>query len=142
MKRSAVVSIIVAVCAFLPAALKCDNDPQDEAKKVMTLLSPTGGAGVTYTVGDTVRISWKVDNSIPDSAKAGSVCIRYSLDGGTTFPQGLATVSVPADTAVWTSSYLWTVATEHISSQFVLKIYDYTLNSPSFAQSAPFIVAP
>jgi hypothetical protein len=145
MKKTAVSGIMIALSVLLFIVVKCDNgnDPKDEVKKVITLLSPTGGGGYTCHVGDTVTISWKVDNSFADSAKVGSLYISYSTDGGTYFGQGICgSIAVPADTPVWTGSYRWPVASEHVSNQFVLKLADYTVNSLAFDKSAAFVVAP
>ncbi|MBN2188843.1 MAG: hypothetical protein JW699_05270 [Chitinispirillaceae bacterium] len=145
MKKSAAPVICIALSVLLSAAFKCDNgnDPADDVKKVLTLLAPTGGAGYSCAVGDTVPISWRVDNSIPDSTKVSSVAIMYSTDGGTSFPYSIVdsgSVSVPIDTPVYTGSYPWAVGNQHVSPQFVIKVYDYQESLRS-DKSAPFVVA-
>jgi hypothetical protein len=145
MKKTAVMGIFIALCVLLCGAARCNNGngPEDEAKKVLTLLAPTGGTGMQKNVGDTVRISWKVDNSIPDSTKVSSVGIFYSTNGGTNFSYtiGTGSFSVPIDTPVYTGSYLWTVGSEHVSTQFVIKVYDYQEPTRS-DKSAPFVIVP
>jgi hypothetical protein len=111
------------------------------APRMITLLSPTGGAGVQYAVNDTMAISWTVHNDNADSAKVQSLAISGSTDGGISF-YGIKTVSVPADTPVWNGSYSWPITTGWEASQFVLKLYDYSGNSPSFDLSQPFVINP
>jgi hypothetical protein len=144
MKKSAAPWIFIALSVLLCVAVRCnENDPNDEVKKVLALLAPTGGAGYSCTVGDTVQISWRVDNSIPDSTRVSSVGIKYSTDGGTgfTYAIGTGSFSVPIDTPVHTGSYRWVVGSEHVSTQFVIKVYDYQEQLRS-DKSAPFVVAP
>jgi hypothetical protein len=143
MKKTAVSGIIIALSVLLFIVVKCDNgnDPKDEVKKVITLLSPKGGAGVQFKAGDTVMISWKVDNSNPDSAKFGNVAIVGSTNGGTSFSIPISGNNpVPADTLVWTGSYRWIIGNECIAAQFVLKLYDYSVNSLSFDKSSSFVI--
>lgn len=99
----------------------------------LKLLSPTGGSGVQYKVGDTVRIRW----SISDTNAISSVVIFYSLDGGKTFPstQYLGTGSIfPPDT-----EFLWIIDSTQASNQFVIKVRDY-LNSSIYDTSGVFSV--
>jgi hypothetical protein len=143
MKKAVCAGIIVSLSVFLFAAVSCDNGngPKKDVPRVITLLSPKGGAGEKDTVGRTLLISWTVHNDNPDSAKVGSLGISGSTDGGSSF-YGIVTIPVPADTLVWTSSYVWTIGSGWNSNQFVLKLYDYSQNSPAFDQSQPFLIAP
>jgi hypothetical protein len=146
MKKYAGLAVIAAAMGLLlSAGVRCDkgNDPSDEEKKVLTLLAPAGGTGYSCSVGDTVEISWRVDNSIPDSTMVSSVGILYSTDGGAGFLYAIGTgsFSVPLDTPVYTDSYRWAVGGEHLSNQFVIKVYDYQEQTRS-DRSAPFVVNP
>ena len=124
---------------FLSLIIGCTsgNNPKPTPPRPLALLNPVGGNGVILYVGDTVTVRWSVKN-IPDSNQVSSVGIRYSLDGGTTFPNtqfiDQSSSVTPPDT-----TYLWTIDSTQISNSFVVKIYDYSNNVP-FDKSAPFII--
>jgi hypothetical protein len=144
MKKATFSMVIAVLSIVLFVAAGCGDDStklKPVVPRTITLLSPKGGPSDSSKVGDTVRISWTLHNDNPDSAKFGSLGIYGSTDGGVSFG-GIVTLSVPADTAVWTSSYLWTIDGGRNSNQFVIKLAEYNHNSPSFDQSAPFVILP
>ena len=138
MKNPASLSIITVLSVLLCVAATCKNgnDPDDPPRKQLTLLAPLGGAGVQYAVGDTVTISWSVDNTIPGCQAIASVGILYSTDNGSSFPFAIGTGSFPTST----TSYRWGVENIHVSSQFKIKIYDYNDMSNASDQSAAFVI--
>jgi hypothetical protein len=143
--KKAMFSMVIAVLSIvLFVAAGCGDDstkPKPVVPRTITLLSPKGGPGDSTRVGDTVTIRWTLHNDNPDSAKFGSLGITGSTDGGVNFI-GIVTLSVPTDTPVWTSSFRWPIDGGRNSNQFVLKLYEYQNNSPSFDQSAPFVILP
>ena len=140
MKKTSTLTMITAFSVLLCIAVTCKNgnNSDDPPHKQLTLLTPLGGAGVQYAVGDSVTIMWTVDNTIPGCQPIASVAVMYSTDGGATFPFGIRNTSFPTDT----TSYRWGVENIHVSNQFKIKIYDYNDASNASDQSASFIIVP
>lgn len=140
MKKMVSLPLVIASSVLLCIAMSCKKgtDPDDPPAKQLTLLSPLGGAGVQYSVGDTVTISWSVDNTIPGCQAIASVGILYSTDNGTSFSFAIGTGSFPTST----TTYRWGVENIHVSGQFKIKIYDYNDMSNASDQSAAFVIVP
>jgi hypothetical protein len=142
MKKNAAFVNIVALCSLLFITVSCKHgiDPT-EVPRPLTILTPKGGTGVVYHVGDTVMVTWSINNNIADSEKVISVGLRYSKDGGATFPGNQMLYwggSLPTDTT-W---YKWIIDSTQISNQFVIKAYEYSNYTP-FDQTDPFsLVSP
>jgi hypothetical protein len=137
MKKTAVIGVFFTLSVLLFAGVMCKNgnDPNVTPKQ-LALLGPKGGAGVQYKVGDSVTISWAVDNTIPGCQSISSVGILYSTDNGATFSFPIGSGSFPTTT----TSYKWGVDTIHVSNQFKIKIYDYLDPSNASDQSAAFVI--
>jgi hypothetical protein len=106
---------LVAGCWLLTAGIFCDTEEAIIPKQPLELLQPKGGE--SYKVNQTVVIQWQVN----DTLHISTVGIRLSLDGGKSFPQFLGGISFP----LTTNSYSWVVESSQISSQCVIKVFDY-----------------
>jgi hypothetical protein len=101
----------------------------------LELIYPNSANTVLH-VGDNVTIIW----SIHDQSQISGVEVRYSLDGGATFPstQVLTTNGSPSypDTTV-----TWVVASNQVSNNFVIKAFEYNNQATIFDKSSVFTVA-
>jgi hypothetical protein len=129
--------VVLSVLLFIVGGCDKGNDPKVKPKQ-LSLLSPKGGSGVQYAVGDSVTITWAVDNTIPGCQPIASVGILYSTDNGATFSFPIGPGSFPTAT----TSYRWGVENIHVSNQFKIQIYDYNDASNASDQSAAFVIVP
>jgi hypothetical protein len=115
----AVLSLLIG--CWMTAFISCDDGagPSGTAKP-LELLAPKGGG--SYQVGQTVEVKWKIN----DATKISSVGIRLSLDNGKSYLGNdleLTSIFPP------TTSFSWTITADQVSTQCMLKIYDYIDNS-------------
>lgn len=96
----------------------------------LELVQPVGGE--SYTVGDTVQIQWKIN----DSTKITTVVVALSLDSGMTF-----TPLFGHSFSVDTTSALLVVDSTQVSNQAIIKVYDYQ-DPYCFDASGSFTILP
>ena len=101
-------SALLLVTCDKSAGLSNETNP-------IELVVPKGGE--CYQAGQTVKIVWKIN----DPTYISSVGIKLSLDNGRSFFNILESSSIfPPDT-----SFSWVITDEQISSQCIIKVYDY-----------------
>jgi hypothetical protein len=115
--------ILLAVAGALLALAQCnDTGNTPTTHPALELLFPKGGE--SFKVGDTVTIRW----SVHEPQNIPSVGISYSIDSGKTFP---GTQIIGNDTlnhgsiAYPDTDCKWVVDKSHISTGFVLVIWEY-----------------
>jgi hypothetical protein len=126
----AVVSLMVG--GLMTALVSCDNGAGPIVPpKPLELLAPKGGG--SYQVGQTVEVKWKIN----DTNKIFSVGIKLSLDNGKSYlGNDLETSSIFRPT----TSFSWTITDDQVSSQCILKIYDYVENT-IYDKSSTFTIS-
>jgi hypothetical protein len=100
------------------AFINCNdiNDPNPPPAGPLELMAPKGGE--SYKVGQTVEIKWKIN----DESKVASVGIKLSLDNGKSYlVNDLESHSIPSTT----TSFQWTITSDQVSSQCIIKVYEY-----------------
>lgn len=121
----------IVLPAVLTAVIACDNGTAPgQVVKPLEIVAPKGGE--MYTAGQVLEIKWKIN----DAAKISSVCLKISMDNGKSFSL-IVPRSIPTDT----TQFSWTTGSEHVSSQCVIKVYDYEQES-IFDKSGPFTISP
>jgi len=101
----------------------------DMTSPVVTVVAPNGGE--SWAVGSQHEIRWVAT----DNDTVTKIDIRYSTDGGSTYPNVIAT-NEPND-----STYLWTVpATVSDSCLVRITAYDASLNSASDSSDSLFTI--
>jgi hypothetical protein len=126
----AVVSLMIG--CWLAVCVNCDNGTgPNGTTKPLELVAPKGGG--SYQVGQTVEVKWKIN----DANKISSVGIKLSLDNGKSY---LGYDLEPESIFPPTTSFSWTITDDQVSTQCILKIYDYIDNSIN-DKSSTFTIA-
>ena len=105
-------SLKVKVTSLSDSSVSDESDTVFSIVGTLTLTSPLGGGGQTFYVGDHTNITWTKTGTL------GNVELRYSTDGGSTYPDGQIIVTGIAATA---TPYDWTIP-DAIGSQLKVKI--------------------
>jgi hypothetical protein len=100
-------------CTAAVLMLFCDNPSSNDdcaalpAGTAIKITSPAGGEN--YTVGQTVRIDFEVDNTLVSSAD-----IKVTLDNGMNYKEVLSSgsIAVPGGSRYQCMSYEWTIGHE------------------------------
>ena len=134
MKIRKLINLALASGLLVAACMQCNNSTNvTKFNGPLELVYPKA-ANTTLHVGDTVKIRW----SIHDTDQISSVEVRYSLDSGVSWPStqyiGTSSQTYP-DTTLF-----WVVASNQVSTKFVLRVRDYN-NTAIFNNSSAFTVA-
>ena len=114
MSKKYLVLYLLVWSALLLVTCDKSTGPGNETNPI-ELVVPKGGE--CYQAGQTVKIVWKIN----DPTYISSVGIKLSLDNGRSFFNILESSSIfPPDT-----SFSWVITDEQISSQCIIKVYDY-----------------
>ena len=111
------INLKVKITSLLDATVTDESNAVFEIKGTLALTAPNGTE--TFFVGDPTNIAWTKTGTL------GNVELRYSTDGGTTYPAGGLIVTGIAATA---TPYAWTVP-DAIGTQLRVKVL--LLSDPS-----------
>jgi len=112
--------MFIAALAVSWLLIGCDNGngpAPTPPSEPLELLYPAGGE--SFKVDSTIVIRWRIN----DSTKVIGVVINLSMNNGMTFDTLInkgGQVSPPQ------TSFSWTTASGHVSTQCVIRIRDYT----------------
>jgi hypothetical protein len=113
------VAALIASGLLIALSAGCkENNPvtPPPPPKPLELLYPKGGE--SFKVDSSIVIRWKIN----DSTKVVGVVIYLSLDNGITFDTLIdksGQVSPPQD------SFPWTTVAGHVSTQCIIRVWDY-----------------
>jgi Developmentally Regulated MAPK Interacting Protein. len=122
----------IILLGLLALCLSCDNGSNPATpSKPLEIIQPKGGE--SYTVGQTVDIKWRIN----DLTKISSVMVKLSTNNGKTFPVVLVgSLSIPPDS----TSVSWTPLSDQVSTQCIVKVYEYNNESTIYDKSGIFTV--
>lgn len=133
---------LVLGCLLL-AGLGCKSATTPAPQKPLELVSPKGGGGQVYKVGETVTIQWRIN----DASKISSVGIKLSLDNGNSwcrrFPPDTNCIDVDLELQAISppaTSFAWKIDSNQVTQQAVIKVYEYQ-NHNLFDVSSTFSIA-